>query len=126
GGAGLRRRHRPRPGPDHAEPAPARQRAGGPAGARGGGAGATAPRARRAALALAHAPVVLGWARPVPLNRANFRHPQDAAVWVALAGPASNALFAVLAAVSPATGAFAPLRQMAIVAVVLNLVLVLF
>ncbi len=82
------------------------------------------------ALLLARAPVVIGWARPVPIDPANFRDPRNAAVWVALAGPASNALLAILAAalaaISPAAGYFAPLREMAVAGVVLNLALGLF
>ena len=82
------------------------------------------------ALVLAHAPVVLGWARPVPINAANFRDPRNAAVWVALAGPAANGILAVvaaaLAALAPASGTLAPLREMAVAAVVLNLALGLF
>ena len=82
------------------------------------------------ALALAHSPAILGWARPVPVNPANFRDPRNGSVWVALAGPASNALLAViaagLAALAPATGFLAPLRTMAIGAVVINVALGLF
>ena len=81
-------------------------------------------------LALAHAPVVLGWARPVPIQPANFRSPCNGPVWVALAGPAANASLAVsaamLATVAPGSGFFAPLREMAVAAVVLNLALAVF
>ena len=31
-----------------------------------------------------------GWARPVPVNSANFRRPRHDMIWVALAGPATN------------------------------------
>lgn len=82
------------------------------------------------ALVLAHSPVVFGWAKPVPINPANFRNPRNGSVWVALAGPVSNALLAVvaaaLAALMPPRGFFAPLREMAEAAVVLNLALGLF
>jgi len=39
-----------------------------------------------------------GWARPVPVNSGNFRHPRRDMIWVALAGPATNLLLAVLSA----------------------------
>jgi Zn-dependent protease len=82
------------------------------------------------ALALAHSPVLLGWAKPVPVNPANFRDPRNGPVWVALAGPASNAVLAVcaagLATLAPTGGYFAPLRELAIAAVVINLALGLF
>lgn len=39
-----------------------------------------------------------GWARPVPVNPANFRRPRRDMIWVALAGPMTNLLLAVLSA----------------------------
>ncbi len=39
--------------------------------------------------------VQLGWARPVPVNPANFRNPKSGMFWVALAGPVSNVLLAL-------------------------------
>jgi Zn-dependent protease len=82
------------------------------------------------ALALSHSPVMIGWARPVPVDPGKFRSPRNGAVWVALAGPASNALLAVVAAglarLAPAQGSFAPLREMAVAAVVINVALGLF
>lgn len=38
----------------------------------------------------------LGWAKPVPINFANLRHPKRDMMWVALAGPAVNILIALL------------------------------
>jgi Zn-dependent protease len=35
-------------------------------------------------------PYMLGWARPVPVNFNNLRHPKRDMLWVAAAGPASN------------------------------------
>ena len=35
-------------------------------------------------------PFVLGYAKPVPVNFANLRHPKRDMIWVALAGPVSN------------------------------------
>jgi len=38
--------------------------------------------------------VPLGWAKPVPVNFSNLRHPKQDMIWVALAGPGSNLLAA--------------------------------
>lgn len=40
----------------------------------------------------------IGWAKPVPVNPANLRHPRRDMVWVALAGPAANFALAVVCA----------------------------
>lgn len=39
---------------------------------------------------------IFGWAKPVPVNYANLRHPRGDSFWVAAAGPGSNLLQAVL------------------------------
>ena len=41
---------------------------------------------------------VLGWAKPVPVNPTRMRHPRRDALWVSLAGPATNFLLMVVAA----------------------------
>lgn len=91
-----------------------------------------------AALALFHSPVVLGWAKPVPIQWANLRNPRNDPVKVALAGPASNLLLAVAFAVmvrlapspdAPGTGWtawLAPLGLMGYAGVVMNCALALF
>ena len=82
------------------------------------------------ALALVRAPIVVGWAKPVPIQPANFRDPRNAPVWVALAGPASNGVLALagaaLARLAPAHGLLAPLAAVGVAAVVINLGLGLF
>lgn len=40
--------------------------------------------------------VHFGWARPVPVNPSYFQNPLRGMVWVALAGPASNVVLALL------------------------------
>jgi len=40
--------------------------------------------------------IIFGWAKPVPVNFANLRHPKRDMLWVAAAGPLSNLLMAVL------------------------------
>ena len=47
-------------------------------------------------LLLAHAPFLIGWARPVTLDYRNLRHPKRDMVLVAAAGPLSNLLLAVI------------------------------
>lgn len=39
---------------------------------------------------------MIGWAKPVPINPYNLRNPRKDMLWIALAGPASNILIAVL------------------------------
>lgn len=39
---------------------------------------------------------LFGWAKPVPVNFAQLRHPKKDMLWVAIAGPAANLFMAVL------------------------------
>jgi Zn-dependent protease len=63
-------------------------------------------------LLLSHAPFLFGYAKPVPVNFRNLSHPRIDMVWVALAGPVTNILLALAAALAfhglglvPANGA---------------------
>lgn len=47
-------------------------------------------------LLLMGAPFLIGWAKPVPFNPYNLRDQKWGPMWVALAGPASNILLAVV------------------------------
>lgn len=89
------------------------------------------------ALVLFRSPVMLGWAKPVPIQWANLRDPRNDPVKVALAGPASNLLlalgFALLVRLAPAggdgggwTSFFAPLAVVGYAGVVMNVALALF
>ena len=42
------------------------------------------------------APFLFGWAKPVPVNFGNLRHPKRDMIWVAAAGPGSNFLQGLL------------------------------
>lgn len=42
---------------------------------------------------------LFGWARPVPVNERNLKNPKKDMFWIALAGPLSNLILAVLGAV---------------------------
>lgn len=51
-------------------------------------------------LMMTHAPIIFGWAKPVPIDVSQLHSPKRDLIWVGLAGPAANlALAAVLAAV---------------------------
>ena len=51
-------------------------------------------------LLLSHSPFLFGYAKPVPVNFRNPNHPSLDMVWVALAGPATNILLALAAALA--------------------------
>lgn len=40
--------------------------------------------------------ILFGWAKPVPVNFSRLRHPKKDMLWVALAGPGSNLVMAIL------------------------------
>lgn len=50
------------------------------------------------ALILMRSPVVFGWAKPVPINPMNFRNRKKGVITVSLAGPFSNFMLILLAA----------------------------
>lgn len=81
-------------------------------------------------LMLTHSPFLFGWAKPVPIDWANLRHPRNDQLKVALAGPASNAVLALVcgavARLAPAHGFFAPLAAAGIYGVIINCALGLF
>jgi Zn-dependent protease len=47
-------------------------------------------------VALPGGPYLLGYAKPVPVRFGNLRHPKRDSVWVALAGPVSNFIMALV------------------------------
>jgi Zn-dependent protease len=49
-------------------------------------------------LLLSHSPFLFGYAKPVPVNFRALRNPRLDMVWVALAGPATNIILALVAA----------------------------
>jgi len=69
---------------------------------------------------------LFGWAKPVPVNFGNLRHPKRDMLWVAAAGPGSNFVMAVLWALLLGVGsgggalASAGLQHMSQVGVVIN------
>ncbi|MCA1452470.1 site-2 protease family protein [Bradyrhizobium sp. BRP22] len=53
-----------------------------------------------AVLLLSHSPFLFGYAKPVPVNFRNLKHPRLDMVWVALAGPAINIILAMVVALA--------------------------
>ena len=53
-----------------------------------------------AILMITHAPILIGWAKPVPVNPRNFTNPKRGFSQVSIAGPGSNMLLAVIAAIA--------------------------
>ncbi len=47
-------------------------------------------------LVIANAPFLFGYAKPVPVNFQNLRNPKRDMIWVALAGPATNIILALV------------------------------
>ncbi len=72
---------------------------------------------------------LFGWAKPVPVNFGNLRHPKRDMLWVAAAGPAVNLLMAILWAllfkVAAGDGYFASagLASMSLIGVSINVAL---
>jgi Zn-dependent protease len=82
-------------------------------------------------LMITGSPVLFGWAKPVPINPRNFRNPATGTAVVGIAGPATNIVLAILAAIAfraavavhPGGGA---LVEMLVYAVIINIVLAVF
>ncbi len=81
------------------------------------------------ALTLALGGILFGWAKPVPVNFDNLRHPKKDMLWVAAAGPAANLLMAIFWAlvlkfsVAAPEAYTLPLALMAKAGVMINIVL---
>ncbi len=71
--------------------------------------------------------VLFGWAKPVPVNFMNLRHPKKDMLWVAAAGPFSNLIMAIFWAILFGRSAYFPesmsmfLQQMGIAGISINL-----
>lgn len=85
--------------------------------------------------------IKIGWAKPVPVNPGYFKNPKKDMLWVALAGPVTNLVLAVISAVltkgvwllatilpysTAAEAVLVPLNGMLIASVWINLVLCIF
>lgn len=73
--------------------------------------------------------ILFGWAKPVPVNFANLKHPKKDMFWVAAAGPASNFVMAIFWALLLNYANYAPntavnfLAEMSLAGISINLVL---
>ena len=81
-------------------------------------------------LLLLSAPFLFGWAKPVPVNFSNLNNPKKDMMWVALAGPASNLVMAIIWAIilglfKSSGTSYAFVIGMAQVGIMINLVLML-
>jgi len=81
---------------------------------------------------LGGAPMLFGWAKPVPVDGRNFKRPLQDMAWVAAAGPLSNLLMALVWALLARLGVLIafepvslPLIYMGIAGISINLVLFL-
>lgn len=77
-------------------------------------------------LRLLHSPLIFGWAKPVPINVMNLRHPRRDILWVGAAGPAANFLLAaVVAVLLKFSGGLVPalVTELARTLILINLVL---
>ncbi len=85
--------------------------------------------------------IKFGWAKPVPVNPRYFKNPKKDMLWVALAGPVTNLVLAVVSAIvtkgiwmlatvlpysAVAEAILVPLNSMLIASVWINLVLCIF
>jgi Zn-dependent protease len=83
-------------------------------------------------LLLLHAPFLFGYAKPVPVNFSRLNHPKRDMVFVALAGPGTNILLALIAALLLHPAAYLPGSLSAWVgenlanAIIINIVLAVF
>lgn len=73
---------------------------------------------------------LFGWAKPVPVNFANLRHPKQDMLWVAAAGPGANLIMAFfwalvikLAMVMPINDLTNPMILMGIAGIEINVIL---
>lgn len=84
-------------------------------------------------LAFATGAPIIGWAKPVPVSLRNLAHPRRDFLFIAAAGPASNLVLAVVAAVvlrvapvEPSGDIVLPVSMVAMTALQLNLLLAVF
>ncbi|MFH1287692.1 MAG: site-2 protease family protein [bacterium] len=80
-------------------------------------------------LAVAHSPIMIGWAKPVPVNFQNLRNPKKDILWVGISGPVANILMAIISGLLLKVDfvfAIAPIRYMLAVSIQINVILAVF
>lgn len=79
-----------------------------------------------AVLLFINSSMIFGWAKPVPINFMNLRHPKRDIIWVGISGPLTNILLAVLISQLLRLDPAWPYTQIIRLAVMINLVLAIF
>ncbi len=83
-------------------------------------------------LLLSGAPILFGWAKPVPVNFMRLRHPRKDSIYVAGAGPAMNLLLAFISALLLNILVFFPpdvsplFQEMLSISILINVTLAVF
>jgi len=78
---------------------------------------------------ITNSPIMLAWAKPVPVNPGFFRNPKTGMMWVAIAGPATNlAIALILTLALHLAGSIMPgiLMHSLAMAALMNIVLMVF
>ena len=74
-------------------------------------------------------PFLIGWAKPVPVNFQALRNPKRDMIWVALAGPLTNIVLALIASILLRIGIVSPsslLEKLLLNVIIINLILAVF
>jgi len=79
-----------------------------------------------ALLILMKSPFIFGWAKPVPINFRNLRHPKRDIMWVGLAGPAINIVIAVFCSLLMKLPISGHMEGVLALAILINLILAVF
>ena len=77
-------------------------------------------------LRLMGSPIVFGWAKPVPVNFRNLKNPKRDMIWVGLAGPAANFIFAIILSLVLKIKVHFLIYQIIELGILINLVLAIF
>lgn len=77
-------------------------------------------------LVLMHSPIVLGWAKPVPVDFSLLRNPKRDMIWVGLSGPFVNILIALGCSLLLHLDLLPALEPLFKTGIVINLVLAIF
>ncbi|MFC1478441.1 site-2 protease family protein [Candidatus Margulisiibacteriota bacterium] len=79
-----------------------------------------------ALLVLSHSSVVLGWAKPVPVNYLKLRNPKKDMIWVSLAGILTNIALAIICSIIFRSTRIAFIQIICVYGVLYNLFLATF
>ncbi|MFA6282215.1 MAG: site-2 protease family protein, partial [Candidatus Omnitrophota bacterium] len=77
-------------------------------------------------LIISHFNFSFGYAKPVPINPYHFRNPKKDILWVGLAGPAANFLFAFLLTAILKISNYSFVPEIITEAIVINIILAVF